>query len=54
MPGIRNCLSSIANTLNIRNASYSLIKIEQNGKLSNRKISLIDSPANYYHTETLI
>ncbi|MCU7304119.1 EspJ family T3SS effector ADP-ribosyltransferase [Escherichia albertii] len=45
MPGIRNCLSSIANTLNIRNASYSLIKIEQNGKLSNRKISLIDSPA---------
>lgn len=45
MPGIRNCLSSIANTLNIRNASYPLIKIEQNGKLSNRKISLIDSPA---------
>lgn len=41
---IKNCLSSINNALNIQKTSYSLTKMEQTGKLLNRKITPANTP----------
>lgn len=41
---IKNCLSSINNALNIQKTSYSLTKMEQTGKLLNRKITPENNP----------
>lgn len=41
---IKNCLSLINNALNIQKTSYSLTKMEQTGKLLNRKITPENNP----------
>lgn len=41
---IKNCLSLINNALNIQKTSYSLTKMEQAGKLLNRKITPENTP----------
>ena len=41
---IKNCLSLINNALNIKKTSYSLTKMEQPGKLLNRKITPENNP----------
>lgn len=41
---IKNCLSLINNALNIQKTSYSLTKMEQAGKLLNRKITPKNTP----------
>ncbi|BAT43977.1 T3SS secreted effector EspJ-homolog, N-terminal part [Escherichia albertii] len=41
---IKNCLSSINNALNIQKTSYSLTKMDQTGKLLNRKITPANTP----------
>ncbi|CTU59714.1 non-LEE-encoded effector EspJ [Escherichia coli] len=47
---IKNCLSLINNALNIQKTSYPLTKMEQAGKLLNRKIT----PEKYSYNVVII